>query len=129
MPVPRGRLTGLTNRTQSAILDAYQYEYDTATMISAITRNQQKMSFAYDKTYQLTSEIGCYASNCVPFVSFVVSNQFCYMPPATALPVRARLPRRVSGSTPPTINSPPFAGTPPVSRCAAGSTMPGPPTG
>ncbi|MCX7004701.1 MAG: hypothetical protein NTV22_15715 [bacterium] len=34
----RGRLTGLTNRTQSVILDAYQYEYDTATMISAITR-------------------------------------------------------------------------------------------
>jgi RHS repeat-associated protein len=78
MPVPRGRLTGLTNRTQSAILDAYQYEYDTATMISAITRNQQKMSFAYDKTYQLTSETGCYASNFVPFVSFVVSNQFAY---------------------------------------------------
>jgi RHS repeat-associated protein len=73
-------LTGLTNRSQSAILDAYQYEYDTATMISAITRNQQKMSFAYDKTYQLTAELGRYLTNAAggSLASATVSNQFAY---------------------------------------------------
>ncbi|MCX7004031.1 MAG: hypothetical protein NTV22_12290, partial [bacterium] len=76
----RGRLTGLTNRTQSAILDAYQYVYDTATMISAITRNQQKMSFAYDKTYQLTAELGRYLTNSAggSLATATVSNQFAY---------------------------------------------------
>jgi RHS repeat-associated protein len=54
-------------------------------MITSITRlagaaAPATVGFTYDKTYQLTAEFGCYASNFTPFMSFVVSNQFAYDP-------------------------------------------------
>ena len=73
-----GRMTGLTNRNGSGILDAYSCEYDKAQMITGITRGTNTVSFGYDNTYQLTSERGTYLSNFAPFVSFVVSNRFAY---------------------------------------------------
>ncbi len=66
------------------IINQYNYSYNTAQMIKSITRKQQagtsgaKMTFAYDKIYQLTSETGNYITDFSVPSAASVANKFSY---------------------------------------------------
>ena len=73
-----GQLQSLQHKRTNDIINEYNYDYNSAQMIDSITRNQQQMSFAYDKIYQLTDEQGKYINNFSSPSTITVTNQFDY---------------------------------------------------